>query len=109
MLNRIKLIPNYNFPVCDVRDVAEAHLKAMTLSEAKDKRHIIVSRIDCLSFKELALTLENEFKSRNYAIPTRVAPNCLVKLYSLFRKDAKQVSYLFRDRLLNIKLIISLL
>lgn len=29
MLNQVPLIPDICMPICDVRDVAEAHLKAM--------------------------------------------------------------------------------
>lgn len=97
MLSKIWLLPNCSFPACDVRNVAEAHLKAMNLAEAKNNRHIIVSRRDCLSFKELALTLENEFKSRNYEIADRIAPNFLVKMYSLLNSTLKQV----RDLVIN--------
>lgn len=91
MTNDIPFLPHYNFPVCDVRDVALAHERVMILPEANNNRHIIVSRRDCLSFKELALTLENEFKSRNYKLPTIVAPNLLIRLYSIFHKPIKQV------------------
>lgn len=92
MLSKICCLPNYNFPVCDVRDLAKAHLKAMTLHAANNNRHIIVSRRECLSVKELALTLENEFKSRNYNVPTRMAPNWTIKLLSLHEKSLKQVN-----------------
>ena len=34
-------IPNINIPMVDVRDVAEAHLKAMLLPEAYGNRHIL--------------------------------------------------------------------
>lgn len=92
MLNKMCMLPNYNFPACDVRDVALCHLKAMTKPDAKNNRHIVVSRRECLSFKELALTLENEFKLRNYDIPSRMAPKCAFKLYSMLESRAKQVT-----------------
>ena len=31
------LVPNVSYPVCDVRDVAKAHLMAMTIPEAAGK------------------------------------------------------------------------
>lgn len=101
MMGKIYCLPNFNFPVSDVRDVALAHLKAMILDEAKNNRHVIVSRHECLSFKELALTLENEFKSRNYLIPTRTAPDCSVKLLALFDNSFKQVNKNYRIILLT--------
>ena len=36
-------IPHVQYPVVDVRDVAEAHLKAVQIEEAKGKRFILIS------------------------------------------------------------------
>jgi len=38
-------IPHVQYPVVDVRDVAEAHLKAVQIEEAKGKRFILISEI----------------------------------------------------------------
>ena len=86
------MIPDINAPVCDVRDVALAHVNAMTSPDAVSQRHIIVNNLQCSNFKEWALILKEEFESKNYSIPTRVAPYFLLKLYSFFDDTVKIVS-----------------
>jgi dihydroflavonol-4-reductase len=100
MCSEMPMLPNICIPSCDVRDVAQAHLKAMILPEAANNRHLIVSSYE-KSFKDWALILKSEFESKNYKIPTIVAPNFAVKLFSIFDKTLKLVSliyfYLFLD------------
>lgn len=89
-MNRVTpLIPDVYFVICDVRDTALAHVKAMTLPEAKNNRHIIASREAMLSFKELASILKTEFP--NYDIPSTMAPNFLLKLAAVFSRTVRQV------------------
>jgi len=38
-------IPHIQYPLVDVRDAAEAHLKAVEIEEAKGKRFILISEI----------------------------------------------------------------
>ena len=84
MLKEMPLLPDISLPICDVRDVAKAHVLALkdTSGVVASKRLLIVS--DTLVFKEIALILEAEFKSKGFVIPTRVAPNFLLKIYGLF-------------------------
>jgi nucleoside-diphosphate-sugar epimerase len=92
LMNReMPLIPNISMPCCDVRVVAEAHIKAMNLPEANNQRHIIVTTKEATTFKEMALILDEEFKSKNYKVPTSVAPNCLIKIFSIFDKTVRMV------------------
>lgn len=60
MERSMPMVPKANFAVCDVRDVALAHVKAMTLSNAADHRHIISTQN--VWFKDIALALSKEFK-----------------------------------------------
>lgn len=84
MLKEIPLLPDIMLPICDVRDVAKAHILALkdATGAVASKRLLIVN--NTLSFKEIALILEAEFKSKGYTIPTRVAPNFLLKIYGYF-------------------------
>jgi len=50
----------------DVRDVAEAHLKAIKLDEAKNRRFMLVSR--CAWRREMAETLAAEFNSKGWNV-----------------------------------------
>ena len=89
MNNEMPLLPDLYMPICDVRIVAQAHVKAMQLDAAQNKRHIIVTSVDSVSFKEIALILKKEFN--NYRIPTKVGPNLFVRLFSIFDKEVRQV------------------
>ncbi len=77
------------FPIVDVRDVAAAHLKAMTISAAAGQRFFCVGAI--CSLREIALILENHFAARGYRIPTRVLPDFLFRLVGLFDSSVRLV------------------
>ncbi len=53
-------VPKIYMPIADVRDVAAAHVKAMTSSEAAGHRHIVLSQ--GMWMKEVAQVMHKEFK-----------------------------------------------
>ncbi|RWS14510.1 putative uncharacterized oxidoreductase-like protein, partial [Dinothrombium tinctorium] len=73
----------------DVRDVALAHIRALTVPEAAGNRHIIVT--SNVMMKDIALILQKEFKPQGYHIPTMVVPNFVVWMNSLLDKSYKLV------------------
>ena len=88
LLNKeMPLLPNVGFGVCDVHDVAKAHVKAMKLPEAAGHRHIVDSGF--MWFKDMADVIEKEFKPQGYNIPKTVAWNFLIKITALFDATAK--------------------
>ncbi len=89
---QLPLLPDINFCTCDVRDVALAHIKAMILPDAVNNRHIIASTEECNSMQEFALILDAEFGPRGYNIPTKVAPNFLIKIASVFDKSVQLIT-----------------
>ncbi|XP_045199960.2 uncharacterized protein LOC123554112 [Mercenaria mercenaria] len=82
-------VPKLNFSLVDVRDVAAAHIKAMTLQEASGKRHILVN--ENMWMKEIAVILSNEFKSQGYNVPTSNCPNAMLSVYGVFNKSIKMI------------------
>lgn len=78
-----------NFAVVDVRDVAAAHIKAMTLEEAAGKRHLIVNQN--IWMKEIAQILAKEFKPQGYNVPTANCPNPILWMTSLFDRTIKMI------------------
>lgn len=82
-------VPRLNFSIIDVRDVAAAHVKAMTLQEASGKRHLLVN--DNLWLKEIAVILSKEFKSQGYSVPTTNCPNAMLNVIGLFDKSIKMI------------------
>ncbi|XP_076324284.1 uncharacterized protein LOC143232573 [Tachypleus tridentatus] len=81
------LVPKVNFSVCDVRDVALAHLKAMTTPSSDGHRHIISTQTVWL--KDIALMLTKEFKPQGYRVPTMNAPYFAVWLNSFIDKSTR--------------------
>ena len=61
-------VPRLKWGMVDVRDVAKAHLQAIKVDAAKNRRFILVSR--CAWFKEMAQCLAAEFNSKGFNIST---------------------------------------
>lgn len=76
-------------PICDVRDVATAHVKALTVPEAAGHRHVIVSA--SVWMREVAMILHKEFKQHGFSVPTMNAPNFVVWLSAFMDKTYKLV------------------
>ena len=69
-------VPDLPMGIVDVRDVAEAHVRAAFNSQASG-RHIVVDKV--LSFGDIAAILKKEFGDE-YPFPQRVLPKWLVWL-----------------------------
>jgi dihydroflavonol-4-reductase len=82
MKGKYPLLPRLGFSMVDVRDVAAAHLSAMTTPEAAGKRFIC--NAEFLWFKEIAALLKQAFGGKSYRIPTLPAPDVLVHGLALF-------------------------
>jgi len=91
MMRKIPLLPRLSLPVCDVRDVALAHIRAMLTNEAVNNRHIIASQSDFTSIKEIATMLDTEFRKQGFNVPTSQAPDIFIKVFSIFDKPVRQV------------------
>ena len=88
--NKMPALPDLNFPVVDVRDVAAAHIAAMEKSEAVGNRHILSNCI--LHVTEIAKVINDEFQSQGYTIPTQVLPKS-VDIPDMKRMLGKRVLY----------------
>jgi len=84
----IPVVPKLNFSIVDVRDVAAAHVKAMTNEEAAGKRFIV--NASDMWMKDIAQILLKEFKSQGYNVPTINCPNFVLHLRSLYDKTVKK-------------------
>lgn len=83
------LIPRLYLSVCDVRDVALAHLRAMTVPEAANNRHLVTS--GHLWLQDIAHILRNEFAPQGYFIPTWPVPYFCLYLYSFLDNSSKLI------------------
>ena len=82
-------VPRLMFPLTDVRDVAQAHLKALVTDEAQGHRHLVVT--ESVWMKQVALILHKEFKPQGYSVPTMTVPNFLVYISSLLQREYRAV------------------
>ena len=83
-------VPKFGLGMVDVRDVALAHVNAMTVPEAAGHRHIVVTSTHTL--KDLALLLGAEFSPQGYNPPTMELPNFIVKMASWFDKSLRLIT-----------------
>lgn len=78
-------VPRFNMAVCDVRDVALAHVKALEKPEYVGRRYLIVS--ECKWMKDIACIIKKEFKPLGYFVPTMPVPSILVWMGSFVDKS----------------------
>ena len=75
-------IPDVGWAVVDVRDVAAAHIAAMTAQDAAGER--FVCAIEHASMQQIADILRSHFADRGYRIPSLRLPRWLVRLAAVF-------------------------
>ena len=89
------MLPQIAFPIVDVRDVAEMHLRALTHDETIGQRLIASDRT--LWFRDMAMALRAAFPDRKIA--TRNAPNFLIRLLARFDKSLASITPVLGMRL----------
>lgn len=87
MQGKIPAYPKLNFGFIDVRDVAEAHARAMTLPEAAGERFICGGERMWMS--EMGAILREAYPDRK--LPSKELPNWVVRLMSNFNTPLKQL------------------
>lgn len=81
--------PRLGFAVVDVRDVAAAHVAAMTGADLNGERFIVAGPF--LWMTEIAAILKRRLGARARRVPTRSLPDWLVRLSSLFNPAVRSV------------------
>ncbi|MGD9738301.1 MAG: NAD-dependent epimerase/dehydratase family protein [Bauldia sp.] len=79
---RFPAVANYGFPIVDVRDVATAHVAALTNREALGQRIILADEFTWLI--EIARWLGEAFPAYRSKVPRRVLPNFVARLATPF-------------------------
>lgn len=82
MTGKMPGIPNLGFTVVDVRDVAAAHILAMTSDKAAGERFITAA--GWMWMADLAAVLKAGLGAKAAKVPTRRAPNALLRIAALF-------------------------
>jgi nucleoside-diphosphate-sugar epimerase len=83
-------IPRLGFNVVDVRDVADLHIRAMTMPEAAGERFIAANTFAWMG--EMAATLRARLGEKAAKVPTRKVPDFVLRFVSLFDRDLTAVT-----------------
>ncbi|MBA3811160.1 MAG: aldehyde reductase [Caulobacteraceae bacterium] len=87
---KIPGLPRLGFNIVDVRDVADLHIRAMTAPEAAGQRFIAAG--DFAWMGDLAALLRARLGEAAAKVPTRKAPDILLRFAALFDRDLKSVT-----------------
>ena len=87
LARKMPAVPDIYWPICDVRDVAAAHIIALCHPAANGQRFIVSS--GGFWYPEMANILSDEFDPLGFNVPTHKLPTLLLKLAGLFDGQAK--------------------
>jgi dihydroflavonol-4-reductase len=82
--------PRLGFNIVDVRDVADAHIRAMTSPQAAGQRFIAAG--DFLWMKEISKTLRATLGDRARKVPARGLPDFVLRFASIFDRPLRMVT-----------------
>jgi dihydroflavonol-4-reductase len=82
-------LPRLGFPIVDVRDVADAHVKALTHPGIDGERFLVAGPF--LWLEDMARILKARLGPRARRVPTMKLPDFLVRLSSLFDPTVRMV------------------
>ncbi|WP_225028790.1 NAD-dependent epimerase/dehydratase family protein [Xinfangfangia pollutisoli] len=84
---RDRMLPDMGFPVVDVRDVAEMHLRALERPATEGRRYI--ASAGSMTLVEIGRLFKDAWPTQR--IPTKVAPHALVRLLATFNPDLRAI------------------
>ena len=87
MTGKFPGMPRIKLGAVDARDLAQAHLQACKVEEAKNQRFIISA--ESLWFRDIAVILKEEFP--RYDIKTNDMSYCLMKIAGCFDSTARMM------------------
>jgi nucleoside-diphosphate-sugar epimerase len=90
LTGKVPGLPRLGFNLVDVRDVADLQVRAMTDPAAAGQRFIAAS--DFKWMEEIADILRRHLGAQAAKVPTRKAPDVLIRLASIFDRDLKSVT-----------------
>jgi len=89
LLDGMPGVPRIGFSFVDVRDVATLEIAAMTVPEAGGERFIAVAEFRWMA--EVAATLRERLGPAAAKVPTRTAPNLLVRALAIFDPSVRTI------------------
>jgi dihydroflavonol-4-reductase len=89
LLGGMPAAPRLGFTFVDVRDVADLHIRALTSAAAGGERFIATDRF--LWLPEVAAVLRERLGAAAKRVPSRVAPDLLIRAMALFDGGVRSV------------------
>jgi dihydroflavonol-4-reductase len=89
LLSGMPAAPRLGFSFVDVRDVADLHIRALTTAAAGGERFIATDRF--LWTQDVAKILRERLGDAASKVPTRVAPNLMIRAMALFDGGIRSV------------------
>ncbi|TWI69247.1 nucleoside-diphosphate-sugar epimerase [Pseudoduganella lurida] len=83
-------MPNLFIPIVDVRDVAGAHILAMTHADAAGER-LLLSNGPALAMREIAAIVKAELGERGVHVPTRTVPDFILRIAARFKAELRPI------------------
>lgn len=83
------LVPNYGVEIVDVRDVADAHLAALTTAAAPGRRFILSS--GPMTLRDIGRLLGREFPRFRRRMPRATLPDAVSRVLALVQPGLRQV------------------
>ncbi|TGD61565.1 aldehyde reductase [Tabrizicola sp. WMC-M-20] len=81
------MLPNFAFPLVDVRDVALMHLRALERPETAGRRYLATE--EPVALPEMGRILKTVYPARR--MPTRAAPRPVVRVLALFDPEVRSI------------------
>jgi nucleoside-diphosphate-sugar epimerase len=82
--------PHLWMPIVDVRDVARAHVIAMSAPAAAGQRFLVASG-PSIAMKDIGALLKSRFGEAAAKVPTRTIPNVVVRLGSFVNREFRPI------------------
>ncbi|MER0239405.1 aldehyde reductase [Fulvimarina sp. MAC8] len=89
MRGRLLAVPDAAFGVVDIRDVADAHLRAMTVDAAKDRRFLLSG--GTRSLREMGAAIAREMPELSRRMPRFTLPDWLVRSAGLLSRQVSPI------------------
>jgi nucleoside-diphosphate-sugar epimerase len=91
MSGKLRRVPRFGFSVVDVRDAADAHVRAMTHPSASGQRFIAGGRFFWL--RELATVLAKAFPAYAAYLPSGEVPDWMVRAMAPFSPRSRMIAH----------------
>jgi nucleoside-diphosphate-sugar epimerase len=90
LAGELRAVPNLFFPIVDVRDVAAAHIAAMSNPRAAGERFLL-SNGPAIAMRDIAATLKAELGADAARVSTRTVPDLVMRLVGLFQPNVRAI------------------